>query len=39
MSCSYCMGTGHLQGQGMGIGSMGSNIPWRNVHTGLRQGQ
>ena len=39
MACSHCTGTGAVQEQGTVTGPMGSNILWRNVHTGLRHGQ
>ena len=39
MVLSYCTGTGPVQGQEPGTGSMGSNMSYRNVHTGLRKGQ
>ena len=39
MAYSHCTTTGPVQDREWEKGSMGSNISWRNVHTGLRQGQ
>ena len=33
------MGTGPRQVQGMGPGAMGTDVLYRNVHTGPRQGK
>ena len=37
MAYSCCIGQGQVQGTGLGL--MGPNILYRNVHTGPRQGQ
>ena len=39
MAYSHGTGPGLGQVQGVGPGTMGTNILHRNVHTGLRQGQ
>ena len=39
MAYSHCTGQGPEQQQGPGMGLMGSNILYRNVHTGPGQGQ
>ena len=39
MAYSHCARPGTGQVQGMGLGLMGPNILYRNVHTDLRQGQ
>ena len=39
MAPSHCTATGTGAGQGTGLWSRGSNIWWRNVYTGIRQGQ
>ena len=39
MVSSHYTGPGLVMGQGTGLGSMGSNILCRNVHTGPRQGE
>ena len=39
MTYSHCTGTGPEQVQGTAPGAMGTNILYRNVHTGLRQGK
>ena len=39
MAYSHCTEIGLRQVQGMGSGAMSSNILYRNVHIGLRQGK
>ena len=41
MACSHCsgVGPGQVQEMGMFLGAMGTDMLYRNVHTGPRQGK